>query len=186
MELETIINNIHALPKESFAMLAAEGEEVTIDKNIEFIRSGHVEPYIYLIKSGIVRGYVCSDAKEITFWIGREGEVALSLESYINLKPGYESIVTIEPSVLFRISSASLHALYEKDVHLSNWGRKFAEREILRAEKCLIPQLFTTGKFRYLELLKTDPELLNRIPLEYLASYLGLTPVSLSRIRASI
>lgn len=46
MELETIINNIHALPKEAFAMLAAEVEEVTIDKNIEFIRSGHVEPYI--------------------------------------------------------------------------------------------------------------------------------------------
>lgn len=74
--------------------------------------------------------------------------------------------------------------MYRQDIHLANWGRVFAEKEILRAEKSLIPQLFTTGRERYEALLAEQPHLLNRIPLENLASYLGLTPVSLSRIRS--
>ena len=76
--------------------------------------------------------------------------------------------------------------LFEEDIDIANWGRKLAELEFLRAEEKLIPLLFTTASERYRVLLERTPDLLQRIPLECLASYLGITPVSLSRIRAKL
>ena len=75
---------------------------------------------------------------------------------------------------------------YRKYNNKANRVRKLAEQEFLRTEKKLIPLLFTTASMRYHTLLKDNPALLQRIPLECLASYLGITPVSLSRIRASL
>ena len=161
-------------------------DEVAVPRHTVIIEGGRVERYIYFIKRGVVRAFFLADGKEITFWIGEEGTVALSMESYVNSSPGYEWIETLEDCVLYRINSAGLERLFESDIHIANWGRKFAESEIIRAEKSLIPQLFTTGTSRYEDLLKRNPGLLNRIPLEHLASYLGVTPVSLSRIRASL
>lgn len=66
--------------------------------------------------------------------------------------------------------------LGKTNIHIANWGRKFAETEIIRAERSLIPHLSTTASDRYENLLNQNPALLNRIPLEKLASYLGITP----------
>ncbi|MCM1356278.1 MAG: Crp/Fnr family transcriptional regulator [Staphylococcus sp.] len=150
------------------------------------VEADKVCPSVYFIANGIVRAYCFAKGRDITFWIGEEGTVALSMQSYINGTPGYENIIALEDCVLYRISINQLHDLYRHDIHLANWGRAFAEKEILRAEMSLIPQLFTTGRERYEQLLKDRPHLLNRIPLENLASYLGITPVSLSRIRNRI
>ena len=79
-----------------------------------------------------------------------------------------------------------LARLFQEDIHIANWGRKFAETEFLQTEEKFIPLLFTSAAERYEVLLKNNPELLQRIPLECLATYLGITPVSLSRIRAGI
>ena len=77
-------------------------------------------------------------------------------------------------------------ATLRKDLNIANWGRKLAEIEFMKAEKRMIPLLCTTASQRYERLLQDHPQLLRRVPLECLASYLGVTPVSLSRIRAKI
>lgn len=92
----------------------------------------------------------------------------------------------MENSVLYMLKRKELYELFEKDIHIANWGRKFAETEFLQTEERLISLLFTTASERYRELLKDNPDLLQRMPLECLASYLGITPVSLSRIRAKL
>ena len=76
--------------------------------------------------------------------------------------------------------------MFKEDIHIANWGRKFAELEFLQTEERLISLLFSTATERYVALLKDNSDLLQRIPLECLASYLGITPVSLSRIRAKM
>lgn len=183
MELREILTKIYPLPDDSLDRMVSEADEIAFSRQTVIIEANRMENYIYFVKSGLLRAYVLSDGREITFWIGQEGAVALSMESYINRRPGYESIATIEPTVLYRIPTEKLAGLYETDIHIANWGRKFAETEIIRAERCLIPHLSTTATKRYETLLKQTPSLLNRIPLEKLASYLGVTPVSLSRIR---
>ena len=88
--------------------------------------------------------------------------------------------------VTFWIGKEGSTIVFKEDIHIANWGRKFAESEFLQAEERLISLLFTTASERYMKLIQNNPELLQRIPLECLASYLGITPVSLSRIRAKL
>ena len=92
----------------------------------------------------------------------------------------------MENSVMNLLKRKDLHELFKEDIHIANWGRKFAESEFLQTEERLISLLFTTASERYMKLIQNNPELLQRIPLECLASYLGITPVSLSRIRAKL
>lgn len=183
MELTEILTQINPLPAESLRSIADMAQRVEVKKDTMLVEAGKICRSVYFVAQGIVRAYCYAKGRDITFWIGEEGTVALSMQSYINSMPGYENIVAIENCILYEVSSEDLHRLYRQDIYLANWGRVFAEKEILRAEKALIPQLFTTGSERYERLLREQPQLLNRIPLENLASYLGLTPVSLSRIR---
>jgi CRP-like cAMP-binding protein len=92
----------------------------------------------------------------------------------------------MEESILYVLKREDLYKLFDEDIHIANWGRKFAEFEFLQTEERLISLLFTTASERYKELIENDSDLLQRMPLECLASYLGITPVSLSRIRANI
>lgn len=183
MELNEILSSICPLPSESVARITDKAERIKVRKGCLLVEADRICRDVYFISKGIVRAYCLANGRDITFWIGEEGTVALSMQSYINGVPGYENIVTLEECILYRITVDELHHLYRQDIDLANWGRVFAEKEILRAEESLIPQLFTTGRERYEKLLNDKPHLLNRIPLENLASYLGVTPVSLSRIR---
>ena len=108
------------------------------------------------------------------------------MKSFVNDEKWYETIELMEDSVLYMLERGQLYRLFEEDIHIANWGRKFAEKELLKTEERLIPLLFTTASERYRKLLRDNPELLLRLPLECLASYLGITPVSLSRIRAEL
>lgn len=186
MELHDILDRIYRLPDNSVEKFVQATQEVLVPKNSEIISAGRVCHDVFFVAEGIVRAFSYSDGRDITFWIGAEGAVALSMQSYINGKPGYESIVTLEDCRFFRTSVGALHSLYDSDIHIANWGRRFAESELLRTESLLIPQLFTTARQRYEAILRDQPALLNRIPLENLATYLGITPVSLSRIRRSM
>ena len=186
MDQYAIIQSVYSLPKESFCKLAEHLSEVIYPKGFCILEAGKVERNLYFVKKGIVRAYVERDGKEITFWIGTEGATVVSLKSYINNECGYETVECMEESVFYVLRRDVLEELFIKDIHIANWGRKFAEIEFLRTEEKLIPLLFTKASDRYKTLLECQPELLQRLPLECLASYLGVTPVSLSRIRAGI
>lgn len=186
MDKFELINAICPLPQPSAQRLAGLFAEVRHPKGYRLIQEGRVERNIYFVRRGIVRAYVQAKGREITFWIGAEGTVVMSLKSYVGDGSGYETIECVEDCDLYVLPSPALQALYREDIHLANWGRHLAEQEFLRTEERLIPQLFTTAAERYAALLRHQPALLQRIPLEHLASYLGITPVSLSRIRRQI
>lgn len=186
MELYDIINKIYAMPDESLKKLAECLTMIKRPKGYHVLEAEKTDTNIYLIGEGIARAYIPIDGKEITFWIGKEGASLFSLKSYVNNECGYETIELMEDSKLFMLKRQNLESLFKEDIHIANWGRKFAEMEFLHTEERLIPMLFTTASQRYETLLKNNPDLLQRIPLECLASYLGITPVSLSRIRAGI
>ena len=150
--------------------------------------SYHYQSYTFL--AGIVVGetgrepYSCGPSQRFPVDGNREG--GQSMKSFVNDEKGYETIELMEDSVLYMLERGQLYRLFEEDIHIANWGRKFAEKELLKTEERLIPLLFTTASERYRKLLRDNPELLLRLPLECLASYLGITPVSLSRIRAEL
>lgn len=186
MEISQILDQIYPLPETSKTKLQNCIEELRFPKGHILIRTDKIETSIYFIKEGIARAYSNRDANEVTFWFGKEGDTLLSMNSYVANQKGYEDIELLEDCVLYELKVEKLQNLFENDIHIANWGRKFAETELLKTEERLISSQFRTATERYRELLQNNPSLILRIQLGYIASYLGITQVSLSRIRAEI
>jgi multidrug transporter EmrE-like cation transporter len=99
---------------------------------------------------------------------------------------GAVGTVLIGIFVLYVLKKKKLKELFTEDLHIANWGRRYAEMELLATEERLISMLSAIASERYKELLEKEPELLQRLPLGNIATYLGITQASLSRIRAQI
>ena len=181
MDIKEIINLRYAMPDASLDKLRQCLTEVSYPKGFRVLESGKVEKDIFFIKKGIVRAYTSVDGKDITFWVGKEGATLV-----VNDEPGYETMELMEDSVLYVLERKKLKELFSEDLHIANWGRRYAEMELLATEERLISMLSAIASERYKELLEKEPDLLQRLPLGSIATYLGVTQASLSRIRAQI
>lgn len=184
MSLYQILDFIYPLPESSKEKLKTCVREVSFRKGHIILKADKVEKNLYFIKKGIARGYSYVEGNEVTFWFGKEGDAIISMRSYVDNQRSYENIELLEDADLYEINGNCLQNLYKEDIHLANWGRKFSEKEIIKTEERLISLQFLTATERYHEILNKNPDLINRVQLGYIASYLGITQVSLSRIRA--
>ncbi|HMS68487.1 MAG TPA: Crp/Fnr family transcriptional regulator [Saprospiraceae bacterium] len=186
MKIDQILDNIYPIPDSSKSMIKNLITEVTYPKGHILLRADKIVKSIYFIKKGIVRAYSSLENNEITFWFGKEGDTAISMKSYVSNEKGYEDIELLENCEFYELKTEKLRDLFEKDIHIANWGRKYAEKELIKTEERLISRQFRTASERYKELLNENPELIQRVQLGHIASYLGITQVSLSRVRAEI
>lgn len=159
MDIKEIINQRYAMPDASLDRLRQCLTEVSYPKGFRVL---------------------------ITFWVGKEGATIVSMKGYVNDEPGYETMELMEDSVLYVLERKKLKELFSEDLHIANWGRRYAEMELLATEERLISMLSAIASERYKELLEKEPDLLQRLPLGNIATYLGITQASLSRIRAQI
>ncbi len=178
------INRICTLPATELQLLVNALERIEAPKNHLIITADKVERHLYFIEEGLARAFCYTDKQQATFWFGIEGDLILSFNSYVNQQPGYENIELLEDSILYRIADHTLQQLYAQHISLANWGRKLAEQELIRTEERLINRQFKSASERYEELISQNPLLLQRVQLGHIASYLGVTQVTLSRIRA--
>lgn len=183
MQIQQILNQIYPLPEASQVRLLDCITEINFPRKHLLLKADAIERKLYFIKKGIVRAYAYENDTEITFWFGKEGDAVLSMKSYVANQPGYENIELLEDCQLYELQTEKLQALFEQDIHIANWGRKFAEQELIKTEERLIARQFSTAAERYSDLMKNHSDLLRRVSLGYIASYLGITQVSLSRIR---
>ena len=140
-----------------------------------------------LIKKGIWRAYYLADRIENSLWFATPGDAAFSSWGYVDDKPSQVNIESVNDSTAYCISKAKLEALFAHSIEMANFGRKIFEREILSVDASTLAYgTPPTAKERYLTLMEENPELLQDVPLKYLASYLYITPQSLSRIRAGL
>ncbi|MEG0188443.1 Crp/Fnr family transcriptional regulator [Algoriella sp.] len=186
MKIEQIIDEVYVISDNSKQLLMSNIKEVSLPKGLNILNSDKIERKVYFIKKGIVRAYTIFDGDEVTFWFGQEGNSILSMRSYIEKKASYETIELLEDCVLYEIKMNDLIGLYETNLELANWGRKLAENELIETEERFISSQLGTAIQRYKKLLVENPSLINRVQLGYIASYLGISQVTLSRIRAEI
>jgi CRP-like cAMP-binding protein len=184
MDIDNIISNIFPLPEQSKYLLKENMLEVSYPRGHVLFKVNRIASKVYFIKKGMVRAYANPEEEEITFWFGKEGDAVISMKNYIENQKGYETIELLEPCDLYEIQTEALRMLYNSDIHIANWGRKFAEQELIKVEERFISRQCKTALERYTALMNNDPDLLQRVQLAHIASYLGITPVSLSRIRS--
>ncbi len=186
MEIEQILNQISFLSDSSLLKIIDKTQLIKLAKSAIVIDTDKVEKKIYFVKKGILRAYTIDDGKEITFWFGKEGDLILSMRSYIENKVGYETIESMEDCELYEIKMSDLQEFYATNLEIANWGRKLAEIELIKTEERFISRQLGTAIDRYKKLLIENPSLINRVQLGYIASFLGISQVTLSRIRAEI
>lgn len=183
MDAVTIIQRITPLRASDKQSLLELFEEVTFDKHHNIIETDKKSPYLYFLKTGSCRIFYYKEEREVILDFAFPGDALISLNSYIHDKPGYETIQSLEPVTVYRINTIHLQALFSNTISIANWGRKLAETETLKIEHRLMSKLFKTASESYQELLVRAPELVHQIKLGFIASYLGISQVTLSRIR---
>ncbi len=186
MDLKSIISSVYTISESAMKEILPFVEEVEFPKGYILSQEGEIDNTIYFLKKGFVRAYSNRNGEEVTFWFGMEGNIICSMMNYIEKKPSYETTELLEDSELYCIRTARLEKLYMQNLEWANWGRKYIEREIIKAENRLIELQFMSATERYQSLLNNNPSIIQRVPLGIIASYLGITQVSLSRIRAKI
>lgn len=183
--LKEILISKYGISSESFDLLNSFMTEERQPKGVLLIKEGEIQHFIYFIVTGAMRSYyINKDGKEVTYWFGFEGDIVASLGSFINSKPSIENIELLEDSVVLKISKSDLLRLFNTNLELANFGRKVAEQALLEMEEQILLTQFTDAKNRYLKLIDKFPQILQRVKLGHISSYLGITQVTLSRIRS--
>ncbi len=161
-------------------------KQLSIVKNQAIVESGNRCHDLFFVEKGLLRGYYFHEGKEITNWFGLEGEFSTCFYSFIACKPSFETMQVIEDCKLTQLSHAALQNLYVKFPETERLGRIITENYYVKLEERLLSLQFKTAKERYLHFIKTKPSLLQRTSLGQIASYLGITQETLSRIRAEL
>lgn len=184
VSLPTLLQKTYPLPTSSLEKMVALAAYVELPRGTVLFRDDQLAQHIYLLQHGLARAYARREDREVTFWFSGEGAVLVSIRGYIKQAMSYETIDLLEDSGLFQFDMHALQQLYRTDVHLANRGRVMVERVWQQTEQQLIARQFRTAEERYAELLEHHPHLLQRVALGHIASYLGITQVTLSRVRA--
>lgn len=157
-----------------------------LEKNTCFIDEGAVANYIAYVRSGYLRVHFNKEGDEITRDISSVNSFVTALTSFITKKPSFEIVSTITDCELLLISREDLNYLYQ---HYNKWqmiGRRVVEEMFVRSQQRIYSLLTKTAEERYMKLFKDKPDMLQNVPLQYIASYLGITSQSLSRLRRNI
>lgn len=185
-QLLSHIQQYHPLSTAAFAALENCLEEQVMAKGDHLLRQGQVCRHLYFVEAGAVRGYYHIDDKEVTHWFGFEHDFITSFHSFITGIAAVENIQLLEGCILWRISKPQLEALYNDHHDIERVVRIAYEKYYIRLEERFVNGQFTSPKDRYLQLLQQAPHILQRVPLQMIASYLGTTPETISRIRSRL
>ncbi len=142
----------------------------------------------YFIEKGIARSYCVINGKEVTSWFSKEGDIVFSTNNFYGKIEGYEyeMVQLLEDSVLYAIPVKELEALYLTNIEIANWSRIIHQRAFITNEKRLLSGLYQPAEDRYRELLQTNAELFRRVNLGHIASYLGISQVTLCHLRNKV
>lgn len=180
------LRSVYPLSDEALALLIGHTVPVDFPRGHLLICDGKVERYTYFVIKGFARGFFYKDDKDVTIWFASVGMSLLSMNAYLYASAGYENVELLEDCKLLRISNEVLNRLFEENLEIANWGRRMSDTEIIRLEKLFMERYFMPAAERYHLLVEREPEILQKTPLRHIASYLGISQVSLSRIRAGV
>ncbi|UYQ91696.1 Crp/Fnr family transcriptional regulator [Chitinophaga horti] len=178
------LTNIHHIGEEASNALQAAVTQVVLPKNEMLITEGRVCRHLYFVEAGSLRGYYNLEGKEVTHWFGFENDFVTSFHSFITGQPTVENIQLMEGAVLWGISKEALSALMDEHRELERLVRIAYEKYYIRLEERFVNAHFKTAAERYEQLLNDAPHILEKAPLGYIASYLGISQETLSRVRS--
>lgn len=179
-----IESRLNIIPAE-LSVVLSRFSEVTLSKGQFVLRTGEIASHYYFIKSGALRFFYGDYEEQLTAWVIIKDEFFTEISSLNPQVPTRFNIQAIEETVLCIISKDNMDALYKEIPAWQEFGRITWENMAIRMINQIISFQTLSAEERYLEFMQ-DVELMKRIPVKQIASYLGITPNALSRIRKNI
>ena len=152
-------------------------------KNEKILSEGETCENIYWIVKGLVRQFYYKNNKELTEYMATENTVVMCIEILFREQPSKLQIMAIEPTILYCLPKDRLEAVAMKSVNIQILYRKILEESLILSQIHADMLRFESAIDRYQKLVKRSPQLVLRAPLVYIASYLQMTPETLSRVR---
>lgn len=183
------LKNRFPFPKAKCAELVKEFKKVEVPAKTILLKEGEVSLHAYYVEKGMARAWYNNDGKDVTFQFFMENTMFSSLESFRKGLPSMVSFETIEPCVLWKIDKPTvdkiLAEIYEDAALRDQFMDSIFERTF-DYMKHFFSFIKDSPQQRYINLTKEKPEIIKRVPQHYIASYLGITTVHLSRIKSKI
>lgn len=174
------------LSTDGLNMLAEILVPLKFPRGTTVLNEGEVCNNMYYIEKGLVRQYYLKNRREVTEHLACEGGIIICIESYFRREPTKLMIETLEPSILYGIPYDGIHQLAEKSFEFCKLLFAILEQSLILSQHKADTIRFETATERYLRTLRDFPDIIRRAPLHYVASYLQMTPETLSRVRSSL
>lgn len=149
------------------------------------LKEGEICKNIYYIERGLVRQFYFKNDKELTEHLGVDHTIFMCIESLFKEEPTYLQVQAIEPTLIFALPKARLEEVALHNVNIQILYRKILEESLIISQIHADLLRFESAQNRYKRLCKMSPQVVLRAPLVYIASYLQMTPETLSRVRSS-
>jgi CRP-like cAMP-binding protein len=162
-------------------------QDLFVEKEIApktvLLAQGEISKYAHFIKKGCLRLWFNKDGKDVTIQFFFEGQAVASIDSFINNQPSMYAIQSIEPSTILTMSKDHFEQLIRQYPEFKDTFQDYIFQRFRNYAQLFLSRIKDKPQERYKDLVKNNPEILKRVPQHYIASYLGITPISLSRIR---
>lgn len=154
-------------------------------KGEKILNEGEIDTNIYWIVKGLVRLFYYKNEKELTEHMATENNIVMSIESLFKEEPSHLQIMALEPTLIYALPRQLLEQKAMRSVNIQILYRKILEESLINSQIHADMLRFETAQSKYMKLVKLQPQLVLRAPLVYIASYLQITPETLSRVRNS-
>jgi CRP-like cAMP-binding protein len=186
-DIRQSLSQFMSLADEEFDLIKSKLEVEEIKTNAIIIKINQKVSKLYFVKSGLLRTYFLSDGKEINTYFACNGQFITSFSSYITQTPSIQYLEALESSTLYSITFEQLNNLYESYPKFEKFGKILAEQNYLCVLERMIYLQSKSAKEKYLYFIeKYEKKIVQRVPQLHIASYLGITPETLSRVRKEI
>ncbi len=182
-ELEKYLQNYFAISTDDLVVISDLFVEKSLTKGEFFVKAGHYSNELSFIKSGIVRVYADEGDKEITQWIATQGYFLTDLRSLVFDQTARWSMRAVTDCEFYSISKENYRKIGKLVPNWAELEKRFLANCFIILEERVFGFLSATAQERYDRFFESNPMVFNQVPLQYIASMLGMTPETLSRIR---
>jgi CRP-like cAMP-binding protein len=158
-------------------------ERLEISPKTILLRKGEIAKHTYYLEKGCVRVWFDHNGKNVTLNFFFEGDGVSSVDSFRNGTPSVYGIESIETCIIYKISKENFEYIMKESASFNKRVEEETFKHLNQYQRLFLSRIKDRPEERYKDLLKNEPEIIKRVPQHYIASYLGVSPVSLSRIR---